>query len=157
MTENRTESVDEHWMREALKASVGARLIAPPNPAVGCVIVKDGREIARGFTQAPGSAHAEIQALNAAAAAGESVVGATVYVTLEPCSHYGRTPPCALRLIKERVGRVVAAVKDPNPLVAGRGLNMLKDAGIDVVSGVCEAEAVESNIGFLTRMKRGTP
>ena len=126
MTENRTESVDEHWMREALKASVGARLIAPPNPAVGCVIVKDGREIARGFTQAPGSAHAEIQALNAAAAVGESVVGATVYVTLEPCSHYGRTPPCALRLIKERVGRVVAAVKDPNPLVAGRGLNMLK-------------------------------
>ena len=157
MTENRTESVDEHWMREALKASVGARLIAPPNPAVGCVIVKDGREIARGFTQAPGSAHAESQALNAAAAAGESVVGATVYVTLEPCSHYGRTPPCALRLIKERVGRVVAAVKDPNTLVAGRGLNMLKDAGIDVVSGVCEAEAVESNIGFLTRMKRGTP
>ena len=153
----RIESADEHWMREALRASEGARLIAPPNPAVGCVIVKDGREIARGFTQAPGSAHAEIQALNAAAAAGVSVVGATVYVTLEPCSHYGRTPPCALRLVKEKVGRVVAAVTDPNPLVAGKGLAILRDAGIEVVSGVCEAEAVESNIGFLTRMKRGTP
>lgn len=150
-------SADEHWMREALKASEGARLIAPPNPAVGCVIVKDGREIGRGFTQAPGSAHAEIQALKAAQAAGESVVGATVYVTLEPCSHYGRTPPCALRLVQEKVGRVVAATVDPNPLVAGRGLRMLQEAGIAVTAGVCEAEAIESNRGFLTRMRRGTP
>ena len=148
---------DVRWMQEAIKESARGRLLAPPNPAVGCVIVRDGVELSRGFTHAPGSAHAEIDALNNAAARGVSVVGATVYVTLEPCSHYGRTPPCALRLVKEKVARVVAATTDPNPLVAGRGLAILKNAGIAVTCGVCEAEAIESNIGFLTRMKRGTP
>ena len=148
---------DEYWMRQAIETASGGRFIAPPNPAVGCVIVRDGEEISRGFTQRPGGHHAEIEALEKAAALGRSVRGATVYVTLEPCSHYGRTPPCALRLIHEGVGRVVAATADPNPLVAGRGLRMLEQAGIQTVCGVCEAEAIESNIGFLTRMKRGTP
>ena len=148
---------DEYWMRQAIETARGGRFIAPPNPSVGCVIVRDGVEISRGFTQRPGGHHAEIEALEHAAAAGKSVRGATVYVTLEPCSHYGRTPPCALRLIHEGVGRVVAGTVDPNPLVAGRGLRMLERAGIPAVAGVCEEEAIESNLAFITRMKRGTP
>ena len=121
------------------------------------MIVKDGVELGRGSTQAPGSAHAEISAINDVYAKGMTPEGATFYVTLEPCSHYGRTPPCALRLIKEKAARVVVGTTDPNPLVAGRGIAMLKDAGIAVTTGVCETEAIESNIGFITRMKRGTP
>ncbi len=148
---------DLYWMRQAIAESRKGIYIAPPNPAVGCIIVREGREIARGFTHAPGSAHAEIDALNNARRMGQSVEGATVYVTLEPCSHYGRTPPCALRLIHEKVGRVVAAVKDPNPLVSGRGLAMLAQAGIKVESGVCADEAWEANIGFFTRMQTGLP
>lgn len=144
-------------MLEAVAESRKGQFVAPPNPAVGCVIVRDGIEIARGYTHAPGSAHAEIDAINNAQKAGKSVEGATFYVTLEPCSHYGRTPPCALRLIQEKAGRVVAALRDPNPLVAGKGLAMLKDAGIEVDCGVCEQEAYEANIGFLTRMQRSTP
>lgn len=155
--ENRVSEKDIYWMRQAIAESRKGIFIAPPNPAVGCVIVRDSCEIARGYTHAPGSAHAEIDAINNAAKNGASVEGATVYVSLEPCSHYGRTPPCALRLIKEKVGRVVAAITDPNPAVAGRGLRMLKDAGIEVESGVCADEAREANIGFLTRMERGTP
>ena len=148
---------DEYWMRQAIETARGGRFIAPPNPSVGCVIVRDGVEISRGFTQRPGGHHAEIEALEKAAAAGKSVRGATVYVTLEPCSHYGRTPPCALRLIREGVGRVVAGTVDPNPLVAGKGLRMLEQAGIPAIAGVCEQEAIESNLAFITRMKRGTP
>ncbi len=151
------EQKDVYWMRQAIAESRRGIYIAPPNPSVGCVIVRGDCEIARGYTHAPGSAHAEIDALNNAAVLGRSVEGATVYVTLEPCSHYGRTPPCALRLIKEKVGRVVAAIRDPNPLVAGRGLEMLAQAGIEVVCGVCAEQAREANIGFLTRMQRGTP
>lgn len=155
--ENRVSEKDIYWMRQAIAESRRGIYIAPPNPAVGCVIVREGREIARGYTHAPGSAHAEIDAINNAFRSGQRVEGATVYVSLEPCSHYGRTPPCALRLIKEKVGRVVAAITDPNPAVAGRGLRMLRDAGIEVESGVCAEEAREANIGFLTRMERGTP
>lgn len=153
MTDNR----DEYFMRAALEEARKGRYIAPPNPAVGCVIVKEGEIVARGYTHAPGSQHAEIDALMNAQAAGVDVAGATVYVTLEPCSHYGRTPPCAARLVKERVGRVVAALEDPNPQVSGRGLAMLREAGIAVDCGVCRDEAYESNIGFFTRMKTGLP
>lgn len=151
------EADDIYWMREAIAESAKGRLIAPPNPAVGCVIVRDGREISRGFTHAPGSAHAEVNAIENAIAKGQTVEGATAYVTLEPCSHYGRTPPCALRLVKEKVARVVVATLDPNPLVAGRGIEILKQAGIPVTIGVCENEAIESNIGFLTRMRKHRP
>ena len=153
MTDNR----DEFFMCEALKEARKGRYIAAPNPAVGCVIVKDGEIVSRGYTHAPGSQHAEIDALMNAKDAGVDVTGSTVYVTLEPCSHYGRTPPCALRLIEERVGRVVAALEDPNPLVAGKGLKMLEEAGIAVSCGVCRDEAYEANIGFFTRMKTGLP
>lgn len=151
------EADDIYWMREAVAESAKGRLIAPPNPAVGCVIVRDGVEISRGFTHRPGSAHAEVDAIENAIAKGASVAGATAYVTLEPCSHYGRTPPCALRLVKEKIARVVVATLDPNPLVAGRGIAILKEAGIDVTVGVCETEAIESNIGFLTRMRTHRP
>ena len=152
-----THTQDELFMLAALEQAQQGRYIAAPNPAVGCVIVKNGEIVARGYTHAPGSQHAEIDALMNAEAAGIDVAGSTVYVTLEPCSHYGRTPPCAARLIKERVGRVVAALQDPNPLVAGKGLGMLREAGIDVTCGVCEQQAYESNIGFFTRMKTGRP
>lgn len=144
-------------MRAALEQARKGRYIAPPNPAVGCVIVKNGEIVARGYTHAPGSQHAEIDALMNAKAAGVDVTGATVYVTLEPCSHYGRTPPCAARLIEEKVARVVAALEDPNPLVSGKGLEMLRQAGIEVSCGVCRDEAYESNIGFFTRMTTGRP
>lgn len=152
-----TETRDEFYMRAALEEARRGTYIAPPNPAVGCVVVKNGEIVARGYTHAPGSQHAEVDAIANAKAAGVDVRGATVYVTLEPCSHYGRTPPCAAMLVKEGVGRVVAALEDPNPLVAGRGLAMLCEAGIEVACGVCRDEAYESNLGFFTRMKTGLP
>lgn len=148
---------DVRFMRMALELSARGRPLSPPNPAVGCVIVRDGQVIARGFTQKAGGHHAEIEALQDADRRGVDVAGATAYVTLEPCSHYGRTPPCALALIKRGLGRVVAAMKDPNPRVAGRGLAMLEEAGIPTESGVLADEAWESNRGFFTRMTRGTP
>jgi diaminohydroxyphosphoribosylaminopyrimidine deaminase/5-amino-6-(5-phosphoribosylamino)uracil reductase len=128
-----------------------------PNPRVGCVIVKGNQVIGEGYTQPAGQAHAEVQALNDAARRGFDVRGATVYVTLEPCSHYGRTPPCADTLIRAGVARVVAAIADPNPLVAGQGMAKLADAGIEVVCGVLEDDAREMNIGFFSRMQRGKP
>lgn len=128
-----------------------------PNPRVGCVIVKDNHVIGAGCTQPAGQAHAEVQALNDAVARGFDVRGATVYVTLEPCSHYGRTPPCADALIRAGVAKVVAAVADPNPLVAGRGVANLQAAGIEVVCGVLEDDAREMNIGFMSRMRRSKP
>lgn len=148
---------DAERMALAVAEAKKAWRLSPPNPSVGAVIYKDGRLIGRGFTQRTGGPHAEIMAMRDADARGESLEGAEVYVTLEPCSHYGRTPPCALALIKRRVKRVVAAILDPNPLVAGRGLRMLEDAGIETVVGVLAQEAREVNIGFLTRMTRGTP
>lgn len=121
------------------------------------MIVKDNQVIGEGFTQPAGQAHAEVQALNDAASRGFDVRGATVYVTLEPCSHYGRTPPCAEALIRAGVKRVVAAIADPNPLVAGNGVEKLRAAGIVVTVGVLEDAAREMNIGFMARMQRGTP
>lgn len=148
---------DERWMRYALQLAARGRRIAPPNPSVGAVIVRDGEILGEGFTQQTGGAHAEVMALRDAKARGEDVTGATIYVTLEPCSHWGRTPPCALAIVEHRLGRVVAAVKDPNPMVAGRGLRMIAEAGIAVTAGVLEKEAWLSNAGFLTRMTTGRP
>jgi diaminohydroxyphosphoribosylaminopyrimidine deaminase/5-amino-6-(5-phosphoribosylamino)uracil reductase len=121
------------------------------------VIVREGRILGEGFTQAPGSNHAEVEALLDARRNGHDLHGATAYVTLEPCSHFGRTPPCATALIEARLARVIAAVEDPNPLVAGRGLAMLRDNGVDVRCGLLESEAIEVNIGFFSRMNRGRP
>ncbi len=128
-----------------------------PNPRVGCVIVRGGTVIGAGHTQPAGQAHAEVQALRDAEARGNDVRGATVYVTLEPCNHHGRTPPCSDALVRAGVGRVVAATVDPNPLVAGQGLAKLSEAGISVSSGLLEQEAREMNIGFFSRMGRGRP
>jgi diaminohydroxyphosphoribosylaminopyrimidine deaminase/5-amino-6-(5-phosphoribosylamino)uracil reductase len=148
---------DHDFMRAALALAQRALFHASPNPRVGCVLVRDGRVIGEGFTQPPGSNHAEIEALLDARRNGHDPHGATAYVSLEPCAHFGRTPPCATALIEARVARVNAAVEDPNPLVAGRGLAMLRDAGIDVRCGLLAAEATEINVGFFARMQRGRP
>jgi diaminohydroxyphosphoribosylaminopyrimidine deaminase / 5-amino-6-(5-phosphoribosylamino)uracil reductase len=125
-----------------------------PNPAVGCVIVKDGRVVGRGWTQPGGRPHAETEAL---ARAGAAADGATAYVTLEPCCHWGRTPPCADALIAAGVRRVVAAIEDPDPRVAGGGLARLRAAGIAVEAGLGAAEAAEINAGFFLRVRLGRP
>jgi len=148
---------DTQGIELALQLASKGLFITAPNPRVGCVIVKDGQLIGEGYTQPAGQAHAEVQALNDAAARGFDVRGATVYVTLEPCSHFGRTPPCADALVRSGVARVVAAIADPNPLVAGQGIERLKAAGIEVRCGVLEQEAREMNIGFFSRMQRGKP
>ncbi len=145
-------------MQEALALAEHAIGLCEPNPRVGCVIVgADGQVIGRGHTQEAGDAHAEVMALRDAAAHGADVRGATVYVTLEPCSHHGRTPPCADALIAAGVARVVVAMRDPNPLVAGQGAARLAAAGIVVDAGEGEREARALNIGFVSRMERGRP
>src|SRR6185437_8618707 len=125
-----------------------------PNPSVGCVIVKDGRVLGRGATQPGGRPHAETEAL---ARAGEAARGATAYVSLEPSSHYGKTAPCAEALIAAGVSRVVVAVEDPDPRVAGAGIARLRDAGVAVEIGLCADEAREVNAGFLSRLTAGRP
>src|ERR1700730_9185938 len=125
-----------------------------PNPRVGCVIARGERIIAEGWHERAGEAHAEVAALRAAK---EPVAGATAYVTLEPCSHHGRTPPCVNALIEAHLARLVIAVQNPNPLVSGQGAAALLRAGISVDAGLMEAEATELNIGFMKRMKRGLP
>jgi len=148
---------DPRFMQQALQLGTRALLQATPNPRVGCVVVRDGVVLGEGWTQRPGGNHAEIEALQDVRRRGHDAQGATVYVTLEPCSHFGRTPPCATALIEARVAQVVAAVEDPNPLVAGRGMQMLRQAGIDVRCGLLRQEAIEANIGFFSRMNRGRP
>lgn len=148
---------DIQAMDLALQWAAKAMFTTSPNPRVGCVIVKDGNVIGAGCTQPPGQAHAEVQALNDAASRDADVRGSTVYVTLEPCSHYGRTPPCADALIRAGVAKVIMAVSDPNPLVGGQGRAKLEAAGIEVVSDILEEQAREMNIGFLSRMQYGKP
>ena len=131
---------DVHWMQRALALAEGVLFSTSPNPRVGCVIVRGDHVLGEGATQPPGSAHAEVMALRDAAARGHDVAGATVYVTLEPCSHFGRTPPCVDALLSARPARVVIAMGDPNPLVNGVGVRKLRDAGIAVATGV-EIEA----------------
>ncbi len=144
-------------MRRALELAQQALFHASPNPRVGCVIVRDGRILGEGFTQAPGSNHAEVEALLDARRHGHDLHGATAYVSLEPCAHFGRTPPCATALVEARIARVIAAVEDPNPQVFGRGLTMLRQAGVDVRCGLLAQEAAEMNVGFFARMTRGRP
>ena len=149
---------DQVAMAQALTwAALGIGL-TDPNPRVGCVISDGrGRVLGAGHTQQAGGPHAEIMALRAAQADGHDVRGATVHVTLEPCAHHGRTPPCADALVAAGVGQVVAAVLDPNPLVAGQGLARLQAAGIQVAHGLMADAARELNIGFFSRMLRGRP
>jgi diaminohydroxyphosphoribosylaminopyrimidine deaminase/5-amino-6-(5-phosphoribosylamino)uracil reductase len=148
-------SADDHeFMARALRLAEHGLFSTAPNPRVGCVIVKDGLVVGEGWHHRAGEAHAEINALQAA---GEAAGGATAYVTLEPCSHHGRTPPCAEALIAAKVGRVVAAMQDPNPQVAGEGLAQIRQAGIRVECGLLASEAQELNIGFVARMTRGRP
>lgn len=145
-------------MARALQLAEQAIALSEPNPRVGCVIVAaDGRLLGEGHTQAAGQAHAEVMALRDAAARGATVAGATAYVTLEPCAHHGRTPPCCDALIAAGMARVVVALGDPNPLVGGQGLARLRAAGIAVETGVLADAAAQLNIGFLTRMRSGRP
>lgn len=145
---------DEMYMARALKLAQRGRFTTHPNPNVGCVIVKDGEIVGEGFHYRAGEPHAEVHALRMA---GERARGATAYVTLEPCSHHGRTPPCCEALITAGVARVVAAMQDPNPQVAGRGLYRLQQEGIEVSHGLMMAEAEALNKGFLKRMRTGFP
>ena len=145
---------DYNYMSQALGLAKQGIYTTHPNPRVGCVIVKDGIIVGEGFHARAGEPHAEVHALRMA---GEKAKGATAYVTLEPCSHTGRTPPCATALIKAGVKRVIAAMQDPNPLVAGSGLAMLKAAGIETANGLLEIEARKLNAGFIKRMEHGLP
>jgi diaminohydroxyphosphoribosylaminopyrimidine deaminase/5-amino-6-(5-phosphoribosylamino)uracil reductase len=147
-------AVDHGMMARALHLAELGLWTTSPNPRVGCVLVQAGEIVGEGWHEKAGEPHAEVHALRAA---GDKAHGATAYVTLEPCSHTGRTPPCAEALIAAGVSRVVAAMTDPNPLVAGKGLAMLRAAGIETASGLLENEARELNIGFVSRMTRGRP
>jgi diaminohydroxyphosphoribosylaminopyrimidine deaminase/5-amino-6-(5-phosphoribosylamino)uracil reductase len=148
-------SADDHcYMARALELAERGLYTTTPNPRVGCVVVRDGKIIGEGWHQHAGGPHAEVNAL---AAAGASVKGATAYVSLEPCSHHGRTPSCARALVSSGVARVVAAMRDPNPEVAGKGFALLEQAGIAVEHGLLEGEASELNVGFVTRMTRRRP
>lgn len=145
-------------MRRALALAANAIGVSEPNPRVGCVLCDSkGRVLGEGFTQQAGGPHAEVMALRDAAARSENVRGATAYVTLEPCSHHGRTPPCCDALLQAGIGRVVAAIEDPNPLVAGQGLARLGAAGLQVEVGVQAEGSRELNIGFFSRMQRQRP
>lgn len=146
---------DIAYMRHALRLAARGLGRVAPNPSVGCVIVsRDGDIVGRGFTQAGGRPHAETEALRQA---GEGARGGTTYVTLEPCAHHGKTPPCAEALLASGVARVVSALVDPDPRVRGQGLKFLKDAGVAVTEGVCAAEARALNAGFLKRIGHGRP
>ncbi|WP_020410287.1 bifunctional diaminohydroxyphosphoribosylaminopyrimidine deaminase/5-amino-6-(5-phosphoribosylamino)uracil reductase RibD [Hahella ganghwensis] len=145
---------DHEMMALALREAAKGLYTTDPNPRVGCVLVKEGKVIATGYHQRAGEGHAEVNALKAA---GADAMGADCYVTLEPCSHQGRTPPCADALIRAGVHRVVAAVKDPNPQVAGSGLARIADAGIETASGLMAVQAEALNAGFFRRMKTGMP
>ena len=148
-------SIEDHlWMGEALRLAEKGINTASPNPRVGCVLVKDGKRVGSGWHKRAGEPHAEVHALRDA---GDAARGATAYVTLEPCSHFGRTPPCADALIEAGIARVVVAMQDPNPRVAGSGVMRLRDAGIDVECGLMEDVAHELNGGFVSRMTRGLP
>ena len=145
---------DHGFMSRALVLAERGLFSTSPNPRVGCVLVRDGEIVGEGWHVRAGEGHAEVHALRAA---GERARGADAYVTLEPCSHFGKTPPCAEALIDAGVSRVVAAMQDPNPLVTGRGFARLAESGIRIECGLLETEAQELNIGFVSRMARGRP
>ena len=145
---------DVAFMQLALDLAKQGEFTTTPNPSVGCVLVKDGKVVGKGFHAKAGEPHAEVMALREA---GENARGATAYVTLEPCSHFGRTPPCAKGLVEAGVSKVIAAMCDPNPQVAGKGLQILSDAGIESAVGLLEENAEQLNKGFLKRMRTGKP
>ena len=145
---------DVAFMQLALDLAKQGEFTTTPNPSVGCVLVKDGEVVGKGFHAKAGEPHAEVMALREA---GEKARGATAYVTLEPCSHFGRTPPCAKGLVEAGVSKVIAAMCDPNPQVAGKGLQILSDAGIESAVGLLEENAEQLNKGFLKRMRTGKP
>lgn len=147
-------TADHIYMTQALRLAERGLYTTDPNPHVGCVIVKHDEIAGRGFHHKAGEPHAEVLALRAAGARAQ---GATVYVTLEPCAHFGRTPPCADALVEAGVTRVVAAMPDPNPLVGGKGFTKLQAAGIETASGLLEEQARKLNPGFISRMTRGRP
>jgi diaminohydroxyphosphoribosylaminopyrimidine deaminase/5-amino-6-(5-phosphoribosylamino)uracil reductase len=147
-------TADYAYMARALQLARRGLNTTTPNPRVGCVVVRDGQVVGEGWHERAGEPHAEVHALRAA---GERAAGATAYVSLEPCSHHGRTPPCAEALVQARIARVVAAMQDPNPKVAGSGLARLRAAGIQTACGLLEADAREVNIGFVSRTQRGRP
>ena len=156
MSELKQDSIqpDQLWMQRAIELARLGQYSTKPNPNVGCVIVKDGQLVGEGFHPKAGQPHAEVFAMRQA---GEQAKGATAYVTLEPCAHYGRTPPCAKGLVEAGIAKVIVACPDPNPLVAGKGVQILKEAGIDVSVGICEQEAEKLNLGFLKTMATGMP
>ncbi|MDM1281308.1 MULTISPECIES: bifunctional diaminohydroxyphosphoribosylaminopyrimidine deaminase/5-amino-6-(5-phosphoribosylamino)uracil reductase RibD [Acinetobacter] len=145
---------DQIWMQRAIELARLGQYSTKPNPNVGCVLVKDGQLVGEGYHPRAGQPHAEVFALRDA---GDAARGATAYVTLEPCAHYGRTPPCAKGLVEAGVARVVVACPDPNPLVAGKGVQILRDAGIQIEVGVLEQQAHQLNLGFLKAMATGQP
>ena len=147
-------AADNQWMAEALRLAKLGLYTTSPNPRVGCVLAKDGKLLGSGWHRKAGEPHAEVHALREAA---ESARGSSAYVTLEPCSHFGRTPPCADALIAAGVVRVVIAMQDPNPEVAGAGVARLREAGIQVECGLMEAASADLNAGFVARMTRGMP
>ncbi|WP_137936243.1 bifunctional diaminohydroxyphosphoribosylaminopyrimidine deaminase/5-amino-6-(5-phosphoribosylamino)uracil reductase RibD [Chitinivorax sp. B] len=151
-------SADDHrFMARALQLAVQGAWLTTPNPSVGCVLVRDGHILGEGHTLPAGQDHAEIQAIKDCLQRGDTPKGATAYVTLEPCSHHGRTPPCADKLAEAGIARVVAALTDPNPQVSGRGLQRLKAAGIRAEVGLLGEAARVHHIGFISRMERGQP
>ncbi|EEZ41649.1 bifunctional diaminohydroxyphosphoribosylaminopyrimidine deaminase/5-amino-6-(5-phosphoribosylamino)uracil reductase RibD [Photobacterium damselae] len=145
---------DHKMMSRAIALAKKGRFTTAPNPNVGCVIVNNGQIVGEGFHYRAGLPHAEVFALRAA---GDKARGATAYVTLEPCSHYGRTPPCALALIEAGISRVVCAMVDPNPKVAGNGVTLLQNAGVTVEVGLLEQDAKALNLGFIKAMQTGMP
>src|SRR5437764_3992834 len=144
---------DGQWMRRALELAERGRGYVEPNPLVGAVVVRDGRAVGEGWHQRYGQAHAEVNAL---AAAGEAAAGATLYVTLEPCCHHGKTPPCTDAVLRAGVRRVVTAMSDPFPQVSGRGAETLRAAGLAVEIGVCESAARRLNAPYLRLLATGT-
>ncbi|MEH6733159.1 MAG: bifunctional diaminohydroxyphosphoribosylaminopyrimidine deaminase/5-amino-6-(5-phosphoribosylamino)uracil reductase RibD [Shewanella sp.] len=148
---------DTQMMSRAIALAEKGRYTTRPNPCVGCVIVYQNKIIGEGYHQRAGQGHAEVNALKMVHDNGLSAEGATAYVTLEPCSHYGRTPPCALGLINAKVARVVVSVTDANPQVSGRGITLLREAGINVDVGLLSEQAYDLNLGFMKRMKTGLP
>lgn len=145
---------DYQMMARAIELAKKGAYTTAPNPNVGCVVVCEGKIVGEGFHYRAGEPHAEVFALREAK---EKAQGATAYVTLEPCSHFGRTPPCAEALVKAKVGKVICAMQDPNPQVAGRGIKILQDAGIEVVVGLLESESEALNPGFIKQMRTGMP
>ena len=150
-------AADAAFMARALQLAAHGLFTTGVNPRVGCVLVKDGQIIGEGWHERAGEGHAEVMALRDVERRGNDAKAATAYVTLEPCAHHGKTPPCAEALIKAGVSRVVAAMEDPNPLVAGQGFALLQQAGITVAAPLMAAEAEALNIGFIKRMRQGKP